>query len=208
MNIFSQIINQIKVIFLGLVVGLSPSTKAENIFPTQAQLPTPTVIAEVAFQPELMASIAPSLAPTGKPKPISTPKPVPSIATDFDLNLQSITLRAEKGGVGDKVGPTTISLRSLNRNNNRIKLVQFVVRNNGKEDVKNVTVKFIADGSTLFEYSIDLLEKQSEKRELKQVELPDKLGKHNLEIQINQEKRIIESTYNNNSRIIEYEYFE
>lgn len=192
--------------------------------------PTPsvqeTVITEVVTSPtpEISPSPSPITTPTSKPSPSPTikPSPSPSPTTDIDLVFESIGFSPEKisqkrsffvkqAYAIDPIEDQIISGSYIGpfHQSNKIKSLLVRIRNNGHEDAKEVEVKIIADGETLSVFKLDKINKQSLRGEQKSdIKFPDKTGKHKIEAQVNPDKKISETRYDNNSKIVEYEYLD
>lgn len=214
-NFLNEVLNQLRNLIIALSISYSSFTSGEG----NSLSPQPTLEVEVVSHdssPYLIATPTATMTvavPTVKPLISPSKRPTPTLVSNIDINLESVSLIAERyeGGTGS-TDEYLSKMHSGDLNNitlkqpNGIKRVVVRVRNNGTEDAKNVVVKFIVDGNTLTQYSIDILEKQSAKSENKEIKLPGSVGTHKLEVQINPEKTLIESKYDNNSKVVEYTY--
>jgi hypothetical protein len=204
---FEQFFSQIKAIISGLIIGattfLGIQTSQPSLNPNQEHESEQEIVLESTF------TATPSATPTIKPKTSPTPTSTPEI--QMDLNLEGVTLLPEKIESLEEIERryTFSGNQQLKfRPSNRIKEMYFRIRNNGHEDAKNVAINVIVDGDTLSLFSIDLIEKQTVKNEKKVLSFPDKIGKHKIELQVNPGKAFPEIKFDNNTKIIEYEYLD
>lgn len=171
----------------------SPTPMLELVKGITDESPSPT--------PTVTTTPTPTPKPSQSPTPSSTPTPSPS--TTMDLNLETVRLFPERiNGVAAKEGTETNY-----KQDNKLKSIQLSIRNNGQDDAEKVLIKIIVDGETLSEFTLDRIEKQSLKQEKREgLNFPDKIGKHKIEVQVNPERKIAESKFDNNTKNLEYEY--
>lgn len=155
--------------------------------PIPSEIPSPTITEVIYPSPTIKIS----------------PTPVPTVIPSIDLNFETLLI----------VNNSRPEYYFKTKDNYKIKTDEKIdsiylgIRNNGHEDALNVQINIIADGESVYQGSIDKIEKQSLKnQQLKDVKLPNSIGRHIIEVQINPSWDFDETRKDNNSKTIEYEY--
>lgn len=203
---FDQIFSQLKTIVSGLIIGVTAIFGIQ----TSSPLPTPSQEPEIIetiqeVTPKPIGTATPSATATIKPKPSLTLTPPPVPDPKIDLNIERIILMPEKWG-GDIKESFSENQKYKFSQSNKAKSIWATIRNNGHENAEKVVINIIIDGETLKQLTIDKIEKQNSKNENWQLAFPDKIGNHRIELQVNPARLFLETRFDNNSKIVEYEY--
>ncbi len=219
---------------LGLILVVTVAVVAKAFWPTSttASIPTPTPSPEIAkvvevtpspialFSPSPVVtaspkasispspSVKPSVSPTPStspkpsPSPTPTPSPSPTPAPAADVTIADDLAFTSSAGWSTNV----FNDHNIKRPSSETFTIETVnVRNQGKVQTENIEVRFVIDGQN---QAVKVLSEKIDPNTTNHFSthqtLPNAVGHHTIQVQLNPDHKVTESDYGNNSISFDY----